>query len=202
LTQRRLVIRPAMKRFPSRCASAIQVVRPAESTAETQPQLHPAFLRLSAVISHYFTPGGFTAAFELSLCDLIVQSQGYCSCAIKAAALYERPKAKKRCKACCCSSLQLSSSFCSRSTSLRLLMRPPSGSLRWGQSMASSLAVTVEPRINAHPAINIAFLMPEIRQPNLARRSLGLPAFLGLSEMISQYLGLTSAAPSVLQLER
>ena len=37
-------------RFPSsRCASAIQIVRPLESTAETQPQLQPALLRLSAI---------------------------------------------------------------------------------------------------------------------------------------------------------
>ena len=40
------------KRFPSsRCASAIQNVRPLESIAETQPQLQPASLRLSAMIS-------------------------------------------------------------------------------------------------------------------------------------------------------
>ena len=32
-------------------ASAIQIVRPLESTAETQPQLQPALLRLSAMIS-------------------------------------------------------------------------------------------------------------------------------------------------------
>ena len=43
-----------MKRFPSsRCASAIQIVRPLESIAETQPQLQPALLRLSAMISQY-----------------------------------------------------------------------------------------------------------------------------------------------------
>ena len=42
------------KRFPSsRCASAIQIVRPLESIAETQPQLQPAFLRLSVMISQY-----------------------------------------------------------------------------------------------------------------------------------------------------
>src|SRR5215510_5948146 len=52
------------KRFlSSRCASAIQMVRPCASKADTQPQLQPAFLRLSAIISQYFTPGGFTAAF-------------------------------------------------------------------------------------------------------------------------------------------
>jgi hypothetical protein len=39
----------ATKRFPSpRCASTIQIVRPLESIAETQPQLQPALLRLSA----------------------------------------------------------------------------------------------------------------------------------------------------------
>jgi hypothetical protein len=37
---------PTTKRSPSsRCASAIQIVRPSESTAETQPQLQPALLR-------------------------------------------------------------------------------------------------------------------------------------------------------------
>jgi hypothetical protein len=35
-----------------RCASAKKVVRPRESTAETQPQLQPALLRLSAIISY------------------------------------------------------------------------------------------------------------------------------------------------------
>jgi hypothetical protein len=33
------------KRFPSRCASAIQMVRPSQSIAETQPKLQPRFLR-------------------------------------------------------------------------------------------------------------------------------------------------------------
>ena len=36
-------------RSPSRYASAIQMVRPLESTAETQPKLQPALLRLSAI---------------------------------------------------------------------------------------------------------------------------------------------------------
>jgi hypothetical protein len=37
------------KRFPSpRCASTIQIVRPSQSKAATQPKLHPALLRLSA----------------------------------------------------------------------------------------------------------------------------------------------------------
>src|SRR5256886_4472318 len=48
------------KRFPSpRCASATKIVRPLESTAEPQPQLQPALLRLSAIISQYFVRGGF-----------------------------------------------------------------------------------------------------------------------------------------------
>jgi hypothetical protein len=38
------------------CASATKIVRPPESTVETQPQLQPALLRLSAMISQYFTP--------------------------------------------------------------------------------------------------------------------------------------------------
>jgi hypothetical protein len=44
------------KRFPSpRCASAIPTVRPCASKADTQPQLQPALLRLSAMISQYLT---------------------------------------------------------------------------------------------------------------------------------------------------
>ena len=44
-----------MKRFPSsRCASAIQIVRLLKSIADTQLQLHPALLRLSAMISQFF----------------------------------------------------------------------------------------------------------------------------------------------------
>jgi hypothetical protein len=44
-----------MNRFPSpRCASAMKIVRPSESTANTQPELEPALLRLSAMISQYF----------------------------------------------------------------------------------------------------------------------------------------------------
>jgi hypothetical protein len=38
----------------TRYASAIQIVRPLESMAETQPQLHPALLSLSAMISQRF----------------------------------------------------------------------------------------------------------------------------------------------------
>jgi hypothetical protein len=45
----------ATRRFLlSRCASAIQIVRPLESIAETQPQLNPALIRLSPMI--YFCP--------------------------------------------------------------------------------------------------------------------------------------------------
>jgi len=36
-----------------RCASATKIVRPLESTAETQTQLQPDLLRLSAMISQY-----------------------------------------------------------------------------------------------------------------------------------------------------
>jgi len=36
-------------------ASANQIFRPLESIAETQPQLQPAALSLSAMISQYFT---------------------------------------------------------------------------------------------------------------------------------------------------
>jgi hypothetical protein len=32
-----------------------QIVRPSESTAETQPKLQPRFLRLSAMISQFLT---------------------------------------------------------------------------------------------------------------------------------------------------
>jgi hypothetical protein len=32
-----------------------QTVRPSQSRADTQPQLHPALLRLSAIVSQYFT---------------------------------------------------------------------------------------------------------------------------------------------------
>src|SRR4029453_11971536 len=37
-----------------RCASTIQIVRPLESIAETQPQLQPALLRLWAITSQFF----------------------------------------------------------------------------------------------------------------------------------------------------
>jgi len=42
---------PTMKPFPlPRCASAIQILRPSESIAATQPKLHPALLS----VSNYF----------------------------------------------------------------------------------------------------------------------------------------------------
>src|SRR5436189_6027881 len=48
---RQLFIRArTTKRFPSsRCASAIQIVRPLEAIAEKQPQLQPALLSRSAM---------------------------------------------------------------------------------------------------------------------------------------------------------
>src|SRR5262245_43376869 len=43
-------------RFPSqRWASATHIIRPSLVTADTQPQLHPALLRLSAIVSQEFT---------------------------------------------------------------------------------------------------------------------------------------------------
>jgi hypothetical protein len=39
----------------TRCASAIQIVRPWELMAETQPERHPVLLRLSAIVSQCFT---------------------------------------------------------------------------------------------------------------------------------------------------
>ena len=50
--------RPLAQRdaFPSSpCASATKAVCPLQSTADIQPQLQPALLRLSAMISQYFT---------------------------------------------------------------------------------------------------------------------------------------------------
>jgi len=41
-----------------RCASAMNIVRPPESTADMQPHVQAALLRLSAMISQYFTSGG------------------------------------------------------------------------------------------------------------------------------------------------
>ena len=56
------------KRFPSsRCASASQIVRPLESIAETQPQLQPALLRLSAMISQYFHRTKTSISFVFTL---------------------------------------------------------------------------------------------------------------------------------------
>jgi hypothetical protein len=45
----------ALCRPSPRCASAIQIVRPSQSMADTQPKLQPRFLRLSAIISQDFT---------------------------------------------------------------------------------------------------------------------------------------------------
>jgi hypothetical protein len=57
--------------FPSsRCASTIHIVRPSESTAETQPKLQPALLSLSAIISQYFTRIEAAAIGAARLIDL------------------------------------------------------------------------------------------------------------------------------------
>src|SRR5262249_52523011 len=54
--RRQLLSACTTKRFPSpRCASATNIVRPFEPTLDTHPQLQPALLRLSAMISQYFT---------------------------------------------------------------------------------------------------------------------------------------------------
>jgi hypothetical protein len=53
--RRQLFIRTHNEMLSVVAMSAIQIVRPAESRAETQPQLHPALLRLSAMISQYFS---------------------------------------------------------------------------------------------------------------------------------------------------
>ena len=50
--------------FPSWCALAIQIVRPSQSTAETQPKLKPYLLRLSAMISQRFTESSRASIVE------------------------------------------------------------------------------------------------------------------------------------------
>jgi len=61
------------KRFLSpRYASAIQIVRPSESIAETQPKLQPALLKLSAMIFQYFSVPGTTdwwRRFAVQVCS-------------------------------------------------------------------------------------------------------------------------------------
>src|SRR4030095_15550753 len=58
-----------LDRPPSlRCASAIQIVRPLESIAEIQPQLHPALLRLSGMVSQYFTQSSRFSNYVDSFC--------------------------------------------------------------------------------------------------------------------------------------
>jgi hypothetical protein len=58
-----------IKRFPSpRCASVMKIVRPSRSTVATQPQLHPALLRLSAMISQYFTASVFYFFTKTKFC--------------------------------------------------------------------------------------------------------------------------------------
>src|SRR5262249_23771230 len=95
------------------------------------------------------------------------QSQGYWLCAIRAAALREKPRARKRCIASSCCFSQLWSSFVSRSTSLRLSMRSCCGSLKLGGSIAKSPAVTVEQKRSAQPASNHVLRMLGDRQPNI-----------------------------------
>src|SRR5262249_32578932 len=78
-----LFICPHNKHFPSsRRASAIQIVRPSRSSADTQPQLHPALLRLSAMISQYFT--GDSAYFVLHTARTNVRSRNRLAIEIRA----------------------------------------------------------------------------------------------------------------------
>ena len=65
----------------------IQIVRPLESIAETQPQLQPALLRLSAMICQYFTD---TAAL---LIDTDFARGATISCLTQYQAMRARPDA-------------------------------------------------------------------------------------------------------------
>src|SRR5713101_1970742 len=62
------------RRLSPRCAPATEIVRPWESTVETQPQLQPALLSLSAIISQYFMRGGFCLFCSLRGNDKIVMN--------------------------------------------------------------------------------------------------------------------------------
>ena len=69
------------KRFPSsRCASAIQIVRPLESIAETQPQLQPALLRLSAMMPTGERSGLPTHTGTTESVSLCTQMKADCVC--------------------------------------------------------------------------------------------------------------------------
>src|SRR5215469_2297243 len=67
------------KRFPSsRCASAIQIVRPSQSRTKSQPKLQPASGRLSAMISDVaplFLLGTLSFALLRVHADLFVSDQ-------------------------------------------------------------------------------------------------------------------------------
>jgi hypothetical protein len=66
--RRQLFIRTHDEPLPSsRCASATKIVRPLESTVATQPQLQPALLRLSAMISQYFTRDSASFALHTAM---------------------------------------------------------------------------------------------------------------------------------------
>jgi hypothetical protein len=76
------------ERLPSsRCASAGRTVRPLESTGETQPQLQPALLRLSAISSQYFTYLSADTARHALFCAMVAvvtvlaRGTGITSCA-------------------------------------------------------------------------------------------------------------------------
>jgi hypothetical protein len=69
-------------------------VRPLESIAETQPKLQPALLRLSAMISQWFTlrPDVPTQALQNSVVSLMYTLRGLRSPSILAASYIDAPK--------------------------------------------------------------------------------------------------------------
>src|SRR6266571_2511722 len=62
--QLRVAASSSIKAVSFSSARTTKIVRPLESTAETQPQLQPALLRLSAMISQHFIRGD-SACFPL-----------------------------------------------------------------------------------------------------------------------------------------
>jgi hypothetical protein len=69
-------LRDVEDRASPRCASTIQIVRPWQSMAETQPQLQPALLRLSAIVSQYFMRKLTSIGFTAGLCYPCAEGKG------------------------------------------------------------------------------------------------------------------------------
>ena len=76
----RLATRPDVMKRAARAAAVVGLilvainhggeiltVRPSQCKAETQPQLHPALLRLSAMVSQYFTTDSPFSACQLAM---------------------------------------------------------------------------------------------------------------------------------------